>query len=131
MPELIEFAKISITLHFTPIGNVSAGFRLDVPFEGVATSSHWEGERPVSGFDRITIGTDGVQNLDIAARIGAGKQTVGYRAIGRGTQDGGPRELLVFETADPDLAWLNTAIGVAVGTLEENQLELTVYTVEP
>ncbi len=131
MPELIEFAKITGTLNFTPIGNVSAGFRLDVPFDGVATSSHWEGERPVSGLDRITIGADGVQNLDIVARIGAGKETVGYRAIGRGTQDGGPRELLVFETADPDLAWLNTAVGVALGTVEKNNLDLTVYTVDP
>lgn len=131
MPELIEFARITGTLNFTPIGNVSAGFRLDVPFDGVATSSHWEGERPVSGLDRITIGADGVQNLDIVARIGAGKETVGYRAIGRGTQDGGPRELLVFETADPDLAWLNTAVGVALGTVEKNNLDLTVYTVDP
>lgn len=129
MPELIEFAKITGTLDFTPIGNVSAGFRLDVPFEGMATSSHWEGERPVSGLDRVTVGADGVQNLEIFARIGAGKQTVGYRAIGRGTQDGGPRELLVFETADPDLAWLNSAIGVAIGTIVKNQLDLTVYTV--
>ncbi len=131
MPELIEFAKITGTLNFTPIGNVSAGFRLDVPFDGVATSSHWEGERPVSGLDRITIGADGVQNLDIVARIGAGKETVGYRAIGRGTQDDGPRELLVFETADPDLAWLNTAVGVALGTVEKNNLDLIVYTVDP
>lgn len=131
MPQLTEFAKISGTLNFTPIGKVSAGFRLDVPFEGVATSSHWEGERPVSGLDRVTVGADGVQSLEIVARIGAGKQTVGYRAIGRGTEDGGPRELLVFETADPDLAWLNTAVGVALGTIDKNQLELTVYTIDP
>ncbi len=130
MPKLTEFATISGTLDFTPIGNVPAGFRLDVPFQGMATSNHWEGERPVSGLDRVTVGADGTQALQITARIGAGKQTVGYSAIGRGTADGGPRELMVFETADEDLAWLNHAVGVALGSIEKDQLNLTVYIIE-
>lgn len=130
MASLTEFAKISGTLHFTPIGNVSAGFRLDIPFEGSATSEHWEGERPVSGLDRVTVGADGIQNLDITARIGTGKQTVAYSAIGRGTNDGGPKELIVFETAIEELGWLNSAIGVALGSIEKDRLELTVYIVE-
>ncbi|MGI9608851.1 MAG: hypothetical protein ACR2NL_01015, partial [Acidimicrobiia bacterium] len=99
MPKLTEFAKISGTLNFTPIGKVSAGFRLDVPFEGVATSEHWDGDRPVSGVDRVTVGADGTQGLEIVARIGTGKEVVSYQAIGRGTAEGGPRELLTFETA--------------------------------
>ncbi len=130
MPKLTEFAKISATLNFTPIGNVSAGFRLDVPFEGSTTSEHWEGERPVAGLDRVTVGADGIQSLQITARIGTGKQTVAYSAIGRGTAEGGPRELMTFETGDPDLAWLNNAVGVALGTIEKDQLSLTVYIIE-
>lgn len=130
MPKLTEFAKISGKLNFTPIGLVSAGFRLDVPFEGTATSEHWEGERPVSGVDRVTVGGDGVQNLEIVARIGTGDEVVAYRAIGKGTADGGPRELLTFETTADDLAFLNTAIGCAIGTIEKNKLDLTVYLIE-
>jgi hypothetical protein len=130
MPKLTEFAKISGTLNFTPIGNVSAGFRLDVPFDAVATSEHWDGERPVTGVDRVTVGADGVQSLEILARIGTGKEVVSYRAIGRGTSDGGPRELLTFETAVEDLAFLNSAVGCALGTIEKNKIELTVYLIE-
>jgi len=130
MAQLTEFAKISGTLNFTPIGNVSAGFRLDVPFEGTATSEHWAGERPVSGVDRVTVGADGIQNLEITARIGTGKEIVSYRAIGRGTNDGGPRELFTFETAIEELAFLNHSIGCALGTIEKNKLELTVYLIE-
>ncbi|MFW2381241.1 MAG: hypothetical protein ACN4GZ_05735 [Acidimicrobiales bacterium] len=130
MPKLTEFAKISGTLNFTPIGNVSAGKRLDVPFDGVATSDHWDGERPVSGVDRVTVGADGTQSLEIVARIGTGRDIVAYRAIGRGTAEGGPRELLTFETAVEDLAFLNTAVGCALGTIKRDQLELTVYLIE-
>jgi hypothetical protein len=130
MPKLTEFAKISGKLDFTPIGNVSAGFRLDVPFEGTATSDHWDGERPVVGTDRVTVGADGVQSLEIVARIGSGKDVVAYRAIGKGTAEGGPRELFTFETAVEDLAFLNTAIGCALGTIRKNQLDLTVYLIE-
>ena len=130
MPKLTEFAKITGKLNFTPIGNVSAGFRLDVPFEGTATSSHWEGERPAAGTDRVTVGADGTQSLEIVGRIGSGKEVVSYRAIGRGTAEGGPREVMTFETAVEDLSFLNTAIAVAIGDIEKNKLSLTIYLVE-
>ena len=129
-PKLTEFAKINGTLNFTRIGNVSAGLRLDVPFEGTATSSHWEGERLAAGTDRVTVGADGTQSLEIVGRIGSGKEIVSYRAIGKGTAEGGPKEVMTFETAVEDLAFLNTAVAVAIGNIEKNKLSLTIYLVE-
>jgi len=129
MPKLVEFCTLSATLDFTPIGKVPAGFRLDVPFSGTATSSHWEGERPVAGVDIVTIGEGGVQNLEIQGRIGSGKGVVSYRALGRGDGDG-PQELLIFETANEDLTWLNTAVAVGMGSIDGDQLTLTISVVE-
>ena len=128
MPTLTEFASFTATLSFNPIGKVGAGFRLDVPFEGTATSSHWDGEWPIAGVDHVTVAESGVQSLDIQGRIGSGKKVVAYRAIGRGTSDG-PAELFMFETANPDLEWLNSAVGVGIGTIEGDQLNLTISTV--
>ncbi len=125
MPSLTEFATFTATLSFQPIGKVDAGFRLDVPFEGTATSSHWDGEWPIAGVDHVTVAESGVQTLDIQGRIGSGKQVVAYRAIGRGT-DAGPKEVFLFETANPDLAWLNSAVGIGVGTIDGDQLTLTI-----
>lgn len=124
-PTLTEFASFTATLSFTPVGKVDAGFRLDVPFEGTATSSHWEGEWPIAGVDYVTVADSGVQSLDIRGRIGSGKQVVSYRAIGRGTE-AGPKELFVFETANPDLAWLNSAVGIGTGTIDGDQLTITI-----
>ena len=126
MPTLTEFCKINVTLRFTPIGRTGTGMRVDVPFDGVATSTHWDGERPVTGTDHVTVGADGIQQLEIRARIGTGRDVVSYRAIGRGTDATGPQELLVFETANESLSFLNSAIGVALGTLQGDQLSLTV-----
>ena len=125
MPTLTDFATFTVTLSFDVIGKVDAGFRIDVPFEGTATSSHWEGEWPVAGIDYITRAESGVQSLDIRGRIGSGKGAVAYRAIGRATETG-PKELLVFETANPDLAFLNSAVGVAVGSVDGDQLTLNI-----
>ena len=129
MTVLTEFCSFTATLEFNMIGKVSAGLRIDVPFAGTATSSHWEGERPIAGVDHVTIGADGIQSLDIQGRIGAGKEVVAYRAIGRGG-DGGPSEVFVFETAVEDLAWLNSAVGVGVGSIDGDQLSLTISVVE-
>ena len=85
MATLTEFCKIEAKLRFTPVGATGTGFRVDVPFEGTATSSHWEGERKVAGTDVVRIGSDGVQQLEIRARIGEGGDMVAYQAIGRGT----------------------------------------------
>lgn len=126
MATLTEFCKIEATLHFSPIGGVGTGFRVDVPFDGVATSSHWEGERQVVGTDVVRVGSDGIQQLEIRARIGEGKETVAYQAIGRGSDATGPQEVLVFETANEELAFLNSAVAVALGGIEGNKLSLTV-----
>ncbi len=129
MASLTEFCSLKLTLDFQMIGKVPAGLRLDVPFSGTATSSHWEGERTVAGVDHVTIGAGGVQNLDIQGRIGSGDDVVAYRAIGRGNADG-PKELLVFETANEELGWLNEAVAVAVGAIDGNQLALTISVIE-
>lgn len=126
MPTLTEFCKINVTLRFTPIGRTGTGMRVDVPFDGVATSSHWDGDRPVTGTDYVTVGADGVQHLEIRARIGTGRDVVSYQALGRGTTETGPKEVLVFETANEAMSFLNSAIGVALGDLEGDQLSLTV-----
>lgn len=135
MAELTELCTINATMAFEPVGPVPAGMRLDVPFEGTATSPHWEGDRPVKGVDYVTVRSDGNMGLDIRGRIGSGRKVVAYRAMGvsiAGEQGvATPQELLTFETADPDLAFLNTAVGVAVGRGEGTSLQLTVYTVTP
>ena len=41
MPELHELCTIRATLHYEPVGPTPSGKRLDVPFEGTATSPHW------------------------------------------------------------------------------------------
>jgi len=129
MPTLTEFATFTATLEFQAIGKVGAGFRLDVPFSGTATSSHWDGEWPIAGVDHVTVADSGIHNLDIQGRIGSGKEVVAYRAIGRGTDDG-PRELFIFETANADLDWLNSAVGVGVGSIDGDQLTITISIIE-
>jgi hypothetical protein len=135
MAGLEEFCKIDLTMQFEMIGKVPSGTRLDIPFEGTATSSHWDGELPVRGVDYVTIRADGNMDLDLRARIGQGKGMVAYRGTGlsvvpeRGIAE--PRELLTFETANEDLAFLNTSVGVAVGRGEGPNLSLTVYLVQP
>ncbi len=129
MPSLTALANLELNLQFAPIGAVSAGMRLDVPFEGTATSSHWEGERPVVGVDYVTIGADGLQSLDIRGRIGEGPEAIGYRAVGRGNK-AGPQELFVFETANEDLAFLNGAVAVGFGTMDGTKLSLSLYLAE-
>ena len=135
MPGLTEFCKIDVTMQFEMIGSVPSGTRIDIPFDGTATSSHWEGERPVHGIDYVTVRADGNMALDLRARIGEGKGMVAYRGSGvsvvpeRGIAE--PRELLTFETADEELAFLNSAAGVALGRGEGPNLSLTVYLVDP
>lgn len=125
MAELTEFCTITATLNFSPVGKVLSGMRLDARFTGTATSSHWEGERPVSGIDYVTVRSDGSMDLDVRGLIGTGADTVSYKAVGRSDADGA-REAFVFETANEDLAWLNNAVGVAVGGADGADLKLTV-----
>lgn len=135
MPTLEEFCKIDASLDMNVIGQAPGGMRIDFPFEGVATSSHWEGERPVTGIDYVTVRADGNMALDIHAVIGSGRQKVAYAGTGvsvAGDEQGVafPRELLTFATGDPDLAHLNTSIGVALGKGAGGRLSLTVYLVQ-
>lgn len=134
MPSLAEFCQIRATMDAKIIGAVPAGMRIDFPFEGTATSAHWEGELPVAGIDFVTVRGDGNMDLDIHGRIGSGRGMVSYRAggvsisIDRSTAE--PRELMTFQTANEELAFLNTSIGVALGRGEGTDLHLTVYIVE-
>ncbi len=134
MATLEEFCTIRASLDMNVIGNTPRGMRIDFPFAGVATSSHWEGERPVSGVDYVTVRADGNMQLDIHGVIGEGRAKVAYTATGvslAGEERGVayPQELLVFETADADLAFLNDAVAVALGKGEGNAIELTVWLV--
>ncbi len=129
MPNLTEFCKISGALDTKLIGKVAAGFRLDAHFAGTATSSHWEGERPVTGIDYVTVRDDGSMELNIRAVLGEGKEAVSYKATGVNPGDQ-VKELLLFETANEEMAWLNHAVGVALGGVDGDELKLTVYIVE-
>ena len=132
MSKLTPLCSIDATLHFRPIGKLATGMKIDVPFDGTATSASWDGEWSVEGVDYVTIGADGVQQLEIRGRISDGKRTIAYRAVGRGTNEGGPQELLTFETADEELSWLNSAIAVAHGTITDGtKLHLDVHRIEP
>ena len=126
MATTTPLCTITVTLDFKPIGKLATGMKIDVPFEGTATSDRWDGDWSVAGVDYVTIGSDGVQHLDIRGRISNGERTIKYSAIGRGTNDTGPMELLVFETADDELADLNSTVAVAFGSLEGNALTLNV-----
>lgn len=135
MPSLEEFCKIEAKMAPRIIGKGPAGMRMDFPFEGTATGAHWEGERPVSGIDYLTVREDGNMDLDIRGTIGEKRETVGYRAIGvsLANEDGSanPQELVTFQTGNEELAWLNDAVGVALGRGGEGVLDLTLYIVKP
>ena len=134
MAHLEEFCTITASAAYHPTGKTPLGFRVDTAFEGTATSPHWEGERPVVGVDYAVVRGDGHSNLEIRARIGEGKETVFYSAGGVATPGDArgqmfPQEWVTFETANEDLAFLNGALGVALGELNGPALSLTVYLV--
>ena len=134
MATLEEFCTISATASYIPTGKTPSGFRVDTVFSGVATSSDWEGERPIEVVDYAIVRGDGLSSLEIRARIGTGKETVFYEAggVARPGESRGqmfPQEWCTFETANEELGWLNGALGVATGELNGPNLELTVYIV--
>jgi hypothetical protein len=133
MPSLEEFCVVKATLAPKMLGNMPGGTRIDFPFEGTATSRHWEGERPVRGVDYVTVRGDGNMDLEIRGTIGEKRETVAYRAIGVSIVDSPtrarPHELITFQTGNEGLAFLNTAIGVGLGTGEGGELGLTIYLV--
>lgn len=134
MPSLEPFCSITGRLDMNVIGRAPAGMRIDFPFTGSATSAHWEGERPVSGTDYVTVRADSHMTLDIHAVIGEGRQKVSYSATGvslAGEERGSayPRELITFETADESLSFLNTSIAVGLGSASDSTLKLDIYLV--
>ena len=135
MPELEHFCTIKATMSPRVIGNGPAGMRVDFPFQGTATSSHWDGERPVSGVDYVTFRADGNMTLDIHGVIGEKRESVGYSATGVSLSvsktEAHPKELMTFHTGNEDLAWLNTEVAVAFGKGLDGAIELDVYLVKP
>jgi hypothetical protein len=135
VPDLEHFCTISGGLTARIIGNGPAGMRVDFPFEGTATSPHWEGERPVSGVDYVTYRADGNMSLDIHGVIGEKRESVGYTATGVSLAvsktEAHPRELITFHTGNEDLAWLNTEVAVAFGKGADGAIELEVYLLKP
>jgi hypothetical protein len=135
MPSLEPFCTIQAEMGRRIVGDTPSGMRIDFPFQGTATSGHWEGERPVSGVDYVTLRSDGNMDLDIHASIGEKRETVGYRGSGVSivSADGSaePRELITFQTGNEDLAWLNTEIGIAMGKGDAGKLTVEVYLVRP
>ncbi|MGF1668698.1 MAG: DUF3237 family protein [Acidimicrobiia bacterium] len=135
MPSLEEFCTISASMTPRMLGTMPGGTRIDFPFEGTATSPHWEGERPVRGVDYVTVRTDGNMALDIRATIGEKRETVAYQGRGvslvKSPTEALPQELITFETGNEDLAWLNTVVGVGIGGGEGGGLSVTIYVVRP
>jgi hypothetical protein len=135
MPSLDKFCTVEARLDMRIIGQAPAGMRIDFPFEGTATSEHWEGERPVRGIDYVTVRSDGNMVLDVHATIGEKREIVSYTATGvsiaNDDQSADPKELIVFQTGNEDLAWLNDEVGVAFGHGAGGKVTLEIYLVKP
>lgn len=135
MPSLELFCEIQGDLGVNVVGQTPAGMRIDFPFSGVATSSHWEGEWRVEGVDYVTIRSDGNMALDIHGVIGEKRAKVAYSAIGVSIANpdntANPKELIVFETGNEDLAWLNNEVAVAFGSGGNGKLSLQVHLIKP
>lgn len=133
MPTLEEFCQINATMSARMLGKMPQGTRIDFPFEGTATSSHWQGERPVKGVDYVTVRGDGHMDLEIRATIGEKREIVAYRGTGvsivKSPTEAMPQELITFQTGNEDLAWLNTAVGIGWGGGEAGSIAVTVYIV--
>ena len=102
--------------------------RTEVPFEGIATSPHWEGEWRATGIDHVTRGAHGTSSLDVHTVLTDGDETVMYHAIGRGGRDG-ILEGVTFETASERLAWLNDAVAVGRASLAGDELTVELFRV--
>jgi hypothetical protein len=119
---------LRVTLRRTDVGTTPYRTRTEVPFEGIATSPHWEGEWRATGIDHITRGTTGTSSLDVHTVLTNGDETVMYHAIGRGGP-GGIIEGITFETASERLAWMNDAVAVGRGELDGGDLVVELFPV--
>lgn len=130
MASLEHFCTIEGSLRARMVAAAPGGTRIDFPFEGMATSPHWEGERPVKGVDYVTVRSDGNMTLDIKAVIGEKRESVGYTATGVslavGRTGARPQELIMFQTSNEDLAWLNDVVAVGLGSVDEGVLKIEV-----
>ena len=117
------------------LGHAPIGMRIDFPFEGTATSPHWEGERPVRGVDYVTVRSDGNMDLDVHGVIGEKRDAVSYQATGvsiaHPDRSANPKELITFQTGNEDLAWLNDEVAVGLGTGAEGKLTLEIFLARP
>lgn len=120
------FMVLEVDLRMHPIGTTPFGTRLEVPFDGTATSRLWEGERSAWGIDHITISTSGTAEIDVYVVIEGDDEIVTYRGHGRGTENG-VREGVTFETASERLAWLNDAVALGKGTLTGDHLTVELF----
>lgn len=133
MPELEKLCVVKADLGMEVLGAGPGGMRIDFPFQGTATSPHWEGERTVRGVDYVTVRSDGNMILDIRGVVGEKKEAVSYRGIGvsiaNPDRSADPKELITFATANEELAWLNDEIAVAFGHGEAGKLDLEIFLV--
>jgi Protein of unknown function (DUF3237) len=124
--EQVPFMTLSLKLRRIPIGATPYGIRLEVPFEGTATSALWDGDRQVSGIDHITMSSNGTALIDVHVIISGDDEVVTYRGSGRGTSIG-VREGVIFETASERLAWLNDTVAVGKGTVDGDDLLIELF----
>jgi hypothetical protein len=135
VPNLEEFCTFKATMTPRMLGKMPQGTRIDFPFEGSATSQHWEGERLVRGVDYVTVRADGHMDLAIRATIGEKRETIAYRGSGvsivESQTEANPQELITFQTGNEEFSWLNTAVAVGLGSGEGAEISLTIYIIRP
>ena len=129
-PRLSEapMMTLQVTLRRIPLGRTPTGERTEVPFEGTATSPHWDGERSVSGVDHILRSSAGIAHIDVHTVITDGEESILYRGVGRGGPSG-IVEGVTFETSSQRLDWLNTAVAIGRGSLAGNELTIELFQV--
>jgi Protein of unknown function (DUF3237) len=120
------FMTLNLTLRMIPIGTTPYGERLEVPFDGTATSALWDGEREVYGMDHIALSKTGTARIDVHVIISGDDEVITYRGNGRSTAIG-VREGVIFETASERLAWLNDTVAVGKGTLHGDELLIELF----
>jgi hypothetical protein len=120
------FMVLNLTLRRIPIGSTPYGMRLEVPFEGTATSELWDGAREVYGIDHIAVSTTGTARIDVHVIISGDDEVITYRGNGRGTAIG-VREGVIFETASERLAWLNDTVAIGKGTVDGSDLLIELF----
>jgi hypothetical protein len=132
---LEKFCSVEGDLGMNVIGKAPAGMRIDFPFQGTATSEHWEGERAVVGVDYVTVREDGNMILDIHATIGEKREAVAYTgrgiSIANPDRSADPKALIVFATGNGVLAWLNNEVGVAFGHGAGGRISLEIFLIKP